>query len=129
MVNANNNGAAAITPTLGVINATFCQLPVTEVTPYKFQGYKNLRYRFETGTGVSAGAVGLQELGEDGNYHVVKDFTPVTVAASTVYSGAVSGPFLNAQLYISTALVGGNITYIELKGEASDPVGGVLRGW
>ena len=73
-------------------------------------------YFFAIGAGVTAGLITFQELGADGNFRNMSSPAPINLAglASTNVNNPFTGPFHGLQIVV-TALVGGNITYAELK--------------
>jgi hypothetical protein len=146
MLTSCTNTAAAVTPTLGVINSVWGAIVSPELaagnqpangslitttggTPITVsqRGIRQASGLVTLGAGVTAGAAQLYQLCLDGNWRVIS--AALTLVASTNYwfeigpttsigSFTITGgvPFLGLALVLSTALLGGNITYLELKG-------------
>jgi len=78
---------------------------------------QTIQYVIQTGAGVSAGVVSFQDIGADGTPRTLTTPVPVSInQASVVFSGSFTGLFHGITLNLTTALAGGNITYIEVRG-------------
>jgi len=136
--------AAGITPTLGVVSSVWGAITTPELSAYQPEngttivttdgspltvadrGIRQASGIIELGAGASAAAE-IYQLCLDGNWHLIS--AALALAASTKYWFVISesasagsftidagAPFLGLAIVLSTALAGGDINYLEIKG-------------